>query len=70
VFGAFSVLSVVFTLLAVPLAKDPLAFVNEHVTRSLIDVGVAAGISLAALLTNLLVYLILGNAERGKGGAQ
>jgi len=64
VFVAFALASLVFTLVTVSLAKHPSAFVNVHVTRSLIDVGVAAGISLAALLTNVVVYIFFGRAER------
>ena len=64
VFVVFAVMALVFTLQSISLARDPLAFVNEHVTRSLIDGGVAAGISLAALLTNLVVYFVFGNSER------
>jgi len=68
VFGAFAVLALVSTPYAISLARDPLAFVNVHVTRSLIDASVTAGISLVALLTNLFVYIASGKAGRGAEG--
>ena len=68
VFAVFAGLALVFTWQAVSLARDPLAFVNVHVTGSLIDMGVAAGLSLVALLTNLFVYFVFGKAGRGAEG--
>jgi hypothetical protein len=60
----WAVAALVFTPRAVSLARSPLAFVNVHVTRSLIDAGVTAGLSLAALLTNLFVYFVFEKSER------
>lgn len=59
-FIVFAIALMIFLPQVISLAGDPLAFTNVHVTRSLIDVGVAAGLSAAALVVNGIAYFVSG----------
>lgn len=58
VFVVLGVFLLIFLPQAISIANDPLVFVNDHVTRSLVDMGVAAALSVLALAVNGLVYLV------------